>query len=290
MALWERLSQEELQRLLDHSGSWKGFRELLGLSHRDMVRLLQTHTLKFKKLESWTKEYLESELTRIGSSKVFCILHSCKESELRSRLKSLNMDLKTLSSPHASTIGIGRKGELFYKEVRFDHASLEDMFETEGHSAPYDIRDGFYGRVNVKTANVNRFKAKTRANDPNYWHFSTKGWENCDYLAFVPLSPDGSASMVIMAKAQDIGRLFPTHVVMTGKDIRPASPALSRVRLMEFSLFPDRLLTSLKQQNINSQGLENWCLDSEHDFDADGHCTKCPKVIMTVHPETATGR
>ena len=33
-----------------------------------------------------------------------------------------------------------------------------------------------------------------------------------------------------------------------------------------------------------------FCADGRHDFDRDGNCKKCPKVIMTVHPETRTGR
>lgn len=35
---------------------------------------------------------------------------------------------------------------------------------------------------------------------------------------------------------------------------------------------------------------DGWCENNEHDFDADGNCRRCPKVIMTVHPETSTGR
>lgn len=32
------------------------------------------------------------------------------------------------------------------------------------------------------------------------------------------------------------------------------------------------------------------CKAWPHDFDLNGNCKRCPKVIMTVHPETATGR
>jgi uracil-DNA glycosylase len=32
-----------------------------------------------------------------------------------------------------------------------------------------------------------------------------------------------------------------------------------------------------------------WCI-GDHDFDAEGNCKRCPKVLMTPHPETSTGR
>lgn len=216
-----KFNDDELQALLDHAGSWKRFWEIVGLhDSRQRVNFSRERPLiRTSKLHNWTKSQLHGELQRIGSTFLFCILKRCKESELRSRAKELEIDLKILCQPIGSNSGTGRKGENYFKQIR-GQMIMEDCYEVRGHTSPFDFRDLVYGLVNVKTACRQRYSAKTRATDPNYWHFSTKGWKDCDYLALVPLSPAGEPQMIIMIQAQVIGPYFPTHIILTGKDLK----------------------------------------------------------------------
>jgi len=238
----QNLTPFELQAVLDHAGSWKRFKEILGISHSELKTLqeLLPQTLSFTKLNLFSDSFLEDQLHRIGSTELFCIIHRCKESELRLECRRRVIDLKMFSKPVGSTLGIGRRGELFFKESRPGYIE-EDCFESQGHSAPYDFMDKLYKRVNVKTASQSRFKAKTRSADPVYWHFSTKGVDECDTFAFIPLDPKGNPVAIYITSAAEIKKSFTHHLILSGSDIRPSSKAVSPLQFAptsrEFMLF-----------------------------------------------------
>lgn len=226
----QNFTTQELQWILDRAKSWKRFKDILGIDDKQLQALLShNRSITLDKLALWCKFQIEGELKRLGSTELFCIIHRCKESELRSRAKQLDVDIKLHTTPMGSTIGIGRKGELAVKEVRGQMIS-EDCFETKGHSAPYDLFDIVYGRLNVKTACIGRHKARSRRSNPTYWHFSTKGWENCDYLVFVPLDSAGNPLKVIFAKSSVVAEKCPDHVTLTGADIKGSSKRITSMQ------------------------------------------------------------
>lgn len=210
----------ELQKLLLRAGSYTAFRRMMGLSTREFVELRdQRRELTLNVLSSWTRDQFVSELRRLGSVRIFCALYDAKESEVRSLAIMWMVDLKKFSSPVAATTGTGRKGELFFKDVRGGNI-VRDCFEDDGHTHPFDFLDALFGQVNVKTAERGRYRAKTRSGDPNFWHFSTKGWKDADYLVFVPLDPRGLPMNAYVAAAQDVGYCWPSFVTLTGDDFK----------------------------------------------------------------------
>lgn len=222
----ENFCTDELRAILCHAGSWKRFKELLGLDSRQLNRLVAEHGLSLDRLTSYSDEFLRSELHRIGSTTLFCIVTGCKDSELRRRALAAGIDLKQYTTPIGSKIGIGRKGELFFKKLRGE-LIREDCFETQGHSAPYDFVDADYGLVNVKTAKRSKLTAKTRANDPHYWYFQLEGIDACDFFAFVPLDPTGKPMAVIMAKSQGLRGL--KQFRFSGRDLLVSSGNLTPI-------------------------------------------------------------
>lgn len=197
----------ELHKILQHAGSWKRFKEILGIDETDLRGLIHQFSLSLDQLQHFSPEFMESELRRIGSTSLFCVIHGCKESELRRRAKGFGIDLKPLCQPIGHNSGTGRLGEKYFKKIRGQMIS-EDCFETRGHVCEFDFRDIIYGLVNVKTASRQRFGSMTRAKDPNHWHFNIKGWMDCDHLALVPLNSLGEPIRVIMFPCKDISAFY----------------------------------------------------------------------------------
>lgn len=193
-----RLSVEEQQKILTRLGSWTLFARKLGLTNKELAGCRSY--LSLYTLERWLNPWqIEPLLRRIGSTELFCILHDCKESELRKMCEKHDIDLKPYAIPIGSKIGVGRKGELFVKEV-FGDKVISDSLETEGHQYPFDFVIERYGQVDVKTSARYRFQAKTRSSDPNYWKFYTSGSKDCDYFALVPLDREGNPHIVFMLR------------------------------------------------------------------------------------------
>lgn len=216
---YKDLTGPELQRILEHAKSLKRFKEMLGIGETELRPLLAQHHLSIKRLSTLSPNFVSAELKRIGSVSLFCIIYGCKPIELHDILSSCGVSLKQLITTVGATSGTGRKGEDYFKHIRGSMIAM-DCFEEEGHTHPFDFRDRYYGLVNVKTANRQRYKATTRSKDPNFWHFSTKGWKSCDYLALVPLDPKGNPQMILMVSTAEIGTKYPTHLVLTGKHLK----------------------------------------------------------------------
>lgn len=213
----ESLSSIELQKVLDRLGSYKAFRETFGLSNAELDDVVREHKLTLKKLSDRDGQWLESELKRIGSVELLAMIHDCKISEIRRRALETGVNIKLFTAPFGSTIGRGRIGETYFAFVRGEDI-VEDCFRTKGHSAPFDFRDTAYGLVNVKTASRQIYKSKVRKNIA-YWHFSTKGWKGCDWLALVPLNPEGHPTSIIMTEASKVCSEGKDHLILTSRDI-----------------------------------------------------------------------
>lgn len=191
----DRLTREEKQKLLTKFGSWSLFQRKLGLSSGELKEARSYLSLNvLDDIPPWD---LKVKLQRIGSTELFCIIHDCKESELRRKCEAWGIDLKQYAISIGSTAGIGRKGELFFKFVMGEKI-IEDMFETNGQKHPFDFRVEGYGLVDVKTSTRYRYRAGTRKTDPDYWRFHTQQSLDCDYFAFIPLDPAGNPMHIVM--------------------------------------------------------------------------------------------
>lgn len=214
----------ELQAILDHAGSFKRFKEMMGIDEQTFRRYQSHFNLTLRKLDAHTPIFIAEEVKRIGSVELFCIIYRCKPSELHTVMSREGFSLKQLVCPVGATSGIGRKGENFFKTVR-GSSIIEDCFETRGHTCEFDFLDKRFGLVNVKTASRQRWTAKTRAANPNYWDFSTKGHLDCDTLALVPLDAKGEPLMVLIVPSLTVKGM--SHLTVTGRDIRAASPVIT---------------------------------------------------------------
>lgn len=210
----------ELQLILDYTRSWKAFQDKLGLNGRHLTALKKEHpTLSLNKLGAMSPIEFADEIKRCRSIELFGVVYGCKSSEIRRFAEENNINLLIGIAPLGSKTGIGRKGELYFKGLR-GQMIVEDCFQEQSHTHPYDFKDLVYGLVNVKTASRKRYQAKCRQNNADYWHFHVGGAKDCDWLAFVPLDRDGKPIKIIMAKAEKVAELFPHGITLTGNDLK----------------------------------------------------------------------
>lgn len=114
------------------------------------------------------------------------ISRMCQVSEAKVRAfvkeKKLEAHITYDTSNHNNAKG--RRAEVFWAGTRGDKI-LEDCNLTQGSQAPFDYVDGDYGRVNVKSSRMYRYKAQTRKANPEFWKLSTSSLEKADHMAFV---------------------------------------------------------------------------------------------------------
>lgn len=227
MTVSERFTTAELQKILAAAGSWSRFKEMLGLSSLQLNELRREHPIRLDVLTGVPPSSIATEMERIGSVSLFCIIYGCRGSELRKVCADNGIDLKKLIRPIGATAGTGRLGEIFFKSCRGE-AITEDCFETRGHTAPFDFVDSAFGLVNVKTARRRKWKAKTRSDDPFFWDFNIEGCLNCDYLALVPLDARNMPSIVVMVRSHPT-LAAKKHFLFTAKGLRVSAGTMIAV-------------------------------------------------------------
>lgn len=130
-----------------------------------------------------TKEDLEAQLTKYRSVRLAARVLDITEGKLRKAATELGVELAAfLDYSHgAHSNAKGRRAELDYASMR-GAAIVADRNVLDGPQAEYDFDDSEFGRVNVKSACRQKYKARTRKDSPYFWKFSARGREKCDYI------------------------------------------------------------------------------------------------------------
>lgn len=177
------LLDSELIYMLLCVGSFDELAKKLGVS----AAFIKQHLRGGAKAQTkqFTKEYLEEELTRVGSVRLLARFNGVSEAEIRTQATALGVNpnvLIDLKSSNLST-GKGARAEAHYAALRKEKI-VKDMNVEDHSKAPFDFQDLDYGRVNVKSSAADRFKAKSRKKQ-RFWKFSTRGVDNADNFALV---------------------------------------------------------------------------------------------------------
>lgn len=136
-----------------------------------------------KRSLDWTVEFLLEQIGRYKSIRLVAHINDVNESLVRKCADEHNVELAELVdySFGGNSNSKGRRAELEYAALRGD-SILEDKNITEGSQANYDFDDAGLQRVNVKSSRQYSFRAMTRRESPDYWKFSTSGWQTADHL------------------------------------------------------------------------------------------------------------
>ena len=140
---------------------------------------------------SWDKDECLIVFEKYGSVRFVARMMGCTESLVRKRVAELGIELAPLIdySTGDNSNAKGRRAELDFAAMRGE-AILKDKNLVEGSQAEYDFDDAKLGRVNVKSAGRQRYKAKTRSKDPFFWKWSTRGACKCDCFAVLCYDED----------------------------------------------------------------------------------------------------
>lgn len=176
---WRSLTLDTQYEMLAEEGSYKKLATRVGCSTATLRTSLITRPgVTF----GYTEEDMISDLKKYKSVKLTARCTGYRESDIRAFAKERDINLmKYLDYSFGDNANAkGRRAELDFKEMRGLHI-LIDCNEVDGSQADTDFVDGEFGRVNVKSSKMYKYKAKTRRDSPYYWKYSTSGLEKSDY-------------------------------------------------------------------------------------------------------------
>lgn len=137
---------------------------------------------------------VRDEWDRLGYLGLVAVLHDVKISEVQRFAKRHGLK-KPESYENESSIAhtTGRNGEVDYLRIR--GLGKECDLTYTNPTAPFDVQDPEYGRVNVKTSNEFRYSSKTLP-WKTFWKFDLNGRHACDHIAMVCRAGDGTVARV----------------------------------------------------------------------------------------------
>jgi len=159
----------------------------LGVSEGFLVNSLRLRT-KFSQPDDikWDADDCRDMFERYGSVRFVARMFGVTESQVRKIVAALGIEIASLidysTGDHSNAKG--RRAELDFGSMRGDKI-LDDKNLSEGSQAKWDFDDAKYGKVNVKSACRQKYKAKTRVDDPYFWKWSTRGAAECEFFAIL---------------------------------------------------------------------------------------------------------
>jgi len=181
----------------------------LGVSEGFLVSRLRSR-VKYRNPPdiTWDEDECRDMFERYGSVRFVARMHGATESQVRKAVAALGIEIATLidysTGDHSNAKG--RRAELDFGEMRGIHI-VADKNLVEGSQADYDFDDAELGRVNVKSACRQKYKAKTRVDDPHFWKWSTRGAANCDCFAILCYD-EGMQSLIGYTIIETRGKTF----------------------------------------------------------------------------------
>lgn len=181
-----------------------------------------------KRSLDWTSEFLLEQVERYKSVRLVAHINDVNESLVRKCAEEHGIELAELVdySFGGNSNSKGRRAELEYAGLRGDNI-LEDKNITEGSQANYDFDDAGLQRVNVKSSRQYSYRAQTRRDAPDYWKFSTSGWQTADHL-------------VCLCYDEKMNTLVGIYVIEAARSAHSKTITIGRSELKD----PDELRTS----------------------------------------------
>ena len=167
----------------------------------------------------WDEDECRDTFVRYRSVRFVARMYGTTESQVRKVVAALNIELPTLidysTGDHSNAKG--RRAELDFAMLR-GKKILDDKNVSEGSQAKWDFDDKILGKVNVKSACRQKYKAKTRVNDPYFWKWSTRGAKECDVFA-VLCYDEGMKTLIGYIIISTHDREFKKSEILQSKDL-----------------------------------------------------------------------
>jgi len=167
-------------------------------------------------LPAWTPDECRDIFKRYRSVRFVARMLGTTESKVRKTVAAAGIEVASLidysTGDHSNAKG--RRAELDFADLRGDKI-ICDLNLMMGSQAKYDFDDSELKRVNVKSACRQKYKAKTRKEDPYFWKWSTRGAKECD--CFVILCYDeGMQNLIGYKVISTIGTFKKSEILQEG--------------------------------------------------------------------------
>lgn len=189
-----KLATSQLTEIVAAKRGIKQAADHLGVSESFLIlNLRERHGYVKPDVPDWSQATCRQLFERYRSVRFVARMSNLTEAQVRRAVEAAGLEVAALidysTGDHSNAKG--RRAELDFAALRGDEI-VEDLNLTLGSQAEYDFQDRTLGKVNVKSACRSRYTAKTRADDPHYWKFSTKGWAKADCLVVMCYNEDMS--------------------------------------------------------------------------------------------------
>jgi len=214
------LNNRQLQSVVAHCRGVKQAAKHMGVSQGFLINYLRV-TVKYTKPDNldWNEDQCREEFEKYFSVRFVARMNGVTESQVRKEVASLGIEVATLidysTGDHSNAKG--RRAELDYDRLRHRYI-LDDKNLSEGSQAKWDFDDAKYGRVNVKSACRQKYKAKTRVDDPHFWKWSTRGANECEFFA-VLCYDENMQTLIGYTMISTHDRTFKKSEILQAKDL-----------------------------------------------------------------------
>ncbi|HEC65989.1 MAG TPA: hypothetical protein ENI23_11910 [bacterium] len=179
------LSDKKLMGVVAITRGVKQAAKHLGVSEGFLVNDLRARTKYYTPAPIyWEEDECRAIFEMYRSVRFVARMYGTTESQVRKVVAALGIEVATLidysTGDHSNAKG--RRAELDFAALRGSKI-LDDKNLSEGSQAKWDFDDAKYGKVNVKSACRQRYRAKTRVDDPYFWKWSTRGAKECEFFA-----------------------------------------------------------------------------------------------------------
>ena len=192
----------------------------LGVSEAFLINQMRTLSRYSRRIDiDWDEDECRDTFTKYRSVRFVARMYGVTESQVRKIVAELGIEVSTLidysTGDHSNAKG--RRAELDFAKLR-GNKILDDKNLTEGSQAKWDFDDRNLGKVNVKSACRQKYKAKTRVEDPYFWKWSTRGVDQCDCFA-VLCYDEGMQNLIGYVIISTHDRTFKKSEILQGKDL-----------------------------------------------------------------------
>jgi len=213
------LTNRQLQKVVAHCRGLRQAAKHLGVSQGFLVNHLRV-TTNYRRPDNldWNEDQCREEFAKYLSVRFVARMNGVTESQVRQEVANLGIEVATLidysTGDHSNAKG--RRAELDFAKLRGNWI-VDDKNLSEGSQAKYDFDDGSLGKVNVKSACRQKYKAKTRVEDPFFWKWSTRGAAECDCFAILCYD-EGMQSLIGYTIISTRDRTFKKSETLQTKD------------------------------------------------------------------------
>lgn len=208
-------SYEELSKVVMQKGGFKAAASFFGVSESTFKTAVKEKQVLAPSL---TEDVILEGFEQYKSIQLTARMLGTTVQGLQAECRNLDLDVNALVdwSHGENSNAKGRRAEEEWAAMQeAEGYKVTDRNIIDGSKATYDFDHPTLGKVNVKSSRQADYTAKTRAANPAYWKFSTRGADNCDVFALVHYDRKGEKVLHVSYISSEEYKSKPSTTVTT---------------------------------------------------------------------------